>query len=549
MNYLPYIAGGAALVYATRNHRRVGRRVPLEPLQVEAEPDRLIYEDGTTAQRILGRFPTGMRKTKKIRPKRYAPTDAMGRDTRDIRVVTAGTRTIVLDDSLRDFRRSVWDSVQRTIHQEETAKAPSLWKSVVAASARGENLPTLRRLYGAWLITQRFKLAGIRPGMSIEDLYTTVTSGVPNTKARIGFPEIGVGFSKVSKKDLTALIKKNRRRRNGPDFPAINNQPYAMGLLSVSSKVIKGVKAGYWTGVMYLAPSTEAGRNVCRKSTEACAAACLGHSTGQLTGEVQRIRRIRRTLHLEIFPVSFVGQLLQEIGMFRVHALSEGLKPALRLNGSSDIRWETRERGAIPSRFPDTQFYDYSKYPYSMRRGAFQRKLPDGRWQYHLTYSWSDRATAWEESQEYLDAGGNVAVVVGAADHFKADGYHYTPPEGGYDTKDNFVVRPYDPAAPNPQAKHQNAARAFIRYCNSRGLPVGGYRAISGDENDARFLDPQKTWVVLYSKGGEAARDLSGFVVRVTPAGCAPQHAAHCAVGPICSPVFPFNKVVGRPLS
>jgi hypothetical protein len=38
-----------------------------------------------------------------------------------------------------------------------------------------------------------------------------------------------------------------------------------------------------------------------------------------------------------------------------------GLKPVIRLNGTSDIAWETEAFGKIPQRYPDVQFYDYSK--------------------------------------------------------------------------------------------------------------------------------------------------------------------------------------------
>ena len=42
-----------------------------------------------------------------------------------------------------------------------------------------------------------------------------------------------------------------------------------------------------------------------------------------------------------------------------------------------------------------------------------------------------------------------------------------------------------------------------------------GYPTIDGDRDDARFMDPPWSWVVLYAKGLKAPRDMSGFVQRV----------------------------------
>ncbi len=42
-----------------------------------------------------------------------------------------------------------------------------------------------------------------------------------------------------------------------------------------------------------------------------------------------------------------------------------------------------------------------------------------------------------------------------------------------------------------------------------------GYPTIDGDKDDARFMDPPGSWVVLFAKGTKAPRDASGFVQRV----------------------------------
>ena len=506
------LGAGAAYLGARHFSRSRGRKALLEPLPIESEPDTIISPEGFRVPRSLGRLAKD-KKTRTVSPKKYVPADVPGIDAAGVTVLTAGSRYVRLNDDLRDFNPRVWAKVQQNIARIE-AMGPRRWQRVLEAVDSKQTLPVVKRALYAWLTTQRFRLAGIRPGMSPAELYGVVTMGVAGKRTTSGLPWWAAASDK-SAKVLYPWMRKHRGRE--PQMPTVLPTNYVLALLSVSAKVMKGVKKGFWTGVMYLAPSTEAGYNVCEGQSKGCATACLGHSTGQLTGEIQQTRRIRRTLHHLLFPRSFAGQILQEIGMFRAHAFAVGLKPAIRLNGSSDIAWERRENGAIPQQFPDTQFYDYTKLPFAERAGAFRLRLPNGRYQYHLTFSWSERKDARKNSIEYLQAGGNVAVVVGAQGVHVSDSYHYTPDDGGFDTKGRLVFKPYLPQNPNPKARQQNAARAFLRYANTEG--VLGFGAINGDETDVRFEDPPGKWVVLYAKGAYAAQDRSNFVVRVDPSG------------------------------
>ena len=74
-----------------------------------------------------------------------------------------------------------------------------------------------------------------------------------------------------------------------------------------------------------------------------------------------------------------------------------GLKPAVRINGTSDLPWLAQELAAA---FPNVQFYDYTKHP-----KPWLRTLPN----YHLTFSYSGRNL--EDCLEALRHGVNVAVV------------------------------------------------------------------------------------------------------------------------------------------
>jgi len=131
-------------------------------------------------------------------------------------------------------------------------------------------------------------------------------------------------------------------------------------------------------------------------------------------------------------------------------AKREKLTPVIRLNGTSDIRWEnirTSKGQNIFELFPSVQFYDYTK---DFKR--FDVKLPTN---YHLTFSWSE--SNGNAALKLLQRGVNVAAV--------------------------FSEVPK-------------------RYL--------GYRVISGDDHDLRFLD--KFGVVGLTAKGLAKKDKTGFV-------------------------------------
>jgi hypothetical protein len=128
----------------------------------------------------------------------------------------------------------------------------------------------------------------------------------------------------------------------------------------------------------------------------------------------------------------------------------EGLKPAVRFNGTSDLPWVAMQ---MAKEFPMVQFYDYTKLPKSWLRT---------RYNYSLTFSYSGENLA--ECLEALEHGVNVSVV--------------------FDTR-----------------KGQDLPESWM-----------GYKVIDGDEHDVRFLDPRGVIVGLRAKG-EAKKVQSSFVV------------------------------------
>lgn len=226
-----------------------------------------------------------------------------------------------------------------------------------------------------------------------------------------------------------------------------------MDLLSVgtNAKTRKG-DAQYMTAILYLAPATTVdGLNLCPMSVVAgCRDACL-YSAGR--GRFARVQtaRVRKTEWFRDDRKGFLMQLEDDITALAAWCARHGTKAAVRLNGTSDVEWET----IFPmEKYPDVVFYDYTKIA-----SRFARKLPAN---YHLTFSYSESSPRYaREVDKALRAGANLAVV--------------------------FSGRP--PAT-------------------FKGLPV-----IDGDKNDLRFLETDQQVVVALTAKGQAKKDQSGFVI------------------------------------
>jgi hypothetical protein len=129
----------------------------------------------------------------------------------------------------------------------------------------------------------------------------------------------------------------------------------------------------------------------------------------------------------------------------------EVVKPAVRLNGTSDLPWIAM---LLAPEFPDVTFYDYTKLP---------RPYLRVRANYSITFSYSGHNLA--ESLDALSHGVNVAAV--------------------------FNVRKGEPL---PESWH-------------------GYPVIDGDLHDLRFLDSRGVIVGLRPKGS-LARKPSAFLIQ-----------------------------------
>lgn len=230
---------------------------------------------------------------------------------------------------------------------------------------------------------------------------------------------------------------------------------YKYNLLSDTSrhpKIVKSEKVlGVHTRVLHLAPARSSGFNVCPMASKGCEAACLNYAGFQYARK--QTARIARTQLFMQDRYAFMMRLAKEIDNASRWAEKLGLRCGIRLNGTSDIRWETvrdvHGRNLMDV-FPDVCFYDYTKL-------ANRRDLPKN---YRLTFSRSE--SNQRECLEAIRNGMNVAVVF---------------------------------AGPLPST-----------WSN---VPV-----IDGDLHDFRYDDPHPCIVGLSMKGTRAREDRSGFVVR-----------------------------------
>lgn len=225
-----------------------------------------------------------------------------------------------------------------------------------------------------------------------------------------------------------------------------------MKLLSIdtNAKTKKGQAKGYLTGILYLAPAELSGKNFCPHASAGCRAACL-FSAGRGAFDSVKNARLKKSHRFLRDREGFIQDLRKDISALVKKAKRDGMKPCVRLNGTSDIPWH---KFGLMDEFPDVPFYDYT--PNHGRMIEFlDRKLPAN---YSLTFSRKENNQT--ECTDILARGGNVAAVFDSV-------------------PDTYAGKP----------------------------------TFDGDQSDLRFLDPRGVVVALKAKG-KAKKDSSGFVIR-----------------------------------
>jgi len=233
-----------------------------------------------------------------------------------------------------------------------------------------------------------------------------------------------------------------------------------------NAKTVKGDGSEYLTAILYMTPFKVMvdGKlfNSCAMAEIAkCFEPCLNTAGRGQMNNVQSARQRKAEWFYRDRP-GFMRQVVTDATKFMTYCGKRDLQPVIRLNGTTDIRWELipveRDGVSYPNiflAFPEIQWYDYTKI--SNRKVSHIKN-------YHLTWSYSGANSAYADKlRDALSQGMSVAVVF--------------------------------------RTKYQRGTW--------RGINV-----LDGDKDDLRFLDPQSSIVALYAKG-KAKNDTSGFVQEV----------------------------------
>jgi hypothetical protein len=218
-------------------------------------------------------------------------------------------------------------------------------------------------------------------------------------------------------------------------------------------KIAKGENQWYSTKILHLAPAKLSGYEVCSSRSPGCTISCLNTAGRGRMSPIQ-IARKNRTLFFFEDRLGFFAQLQKEITAFVKKCNKEGKRPAIRLNGTSDLIWE-QLAPKLFDQFPEVQFYDYTKHA---KRCLSGWALP---FNYHLTFSKSEKNDS--KVTEVLECGKVNVVAV-------------------------FNVIP---------------------------TSWNGYSVYNADENDLRFLDPPAPAIGGLKAKGKAKHDKTGFTILV----------------------------------
>lgn len=244
----------------------------------------------------------------------------------------------------------------------------------------------------------------------------------------------------------------------------VKEEKFHMLSVGEDSKTPKGLASGYITGILYLEPGTSSIYNMrefeqfvksqekgkktrfelwneykqaknpdkevvtCTHASPSCLKDCIYHTGNARFDSVHAAREMRtsKLFHPETKQntmedieedIKDLQYLCSKLNARYGKKLKEyfganfQFQPVIRLNGTTDINW-SKEAATLHEKFPNIQFYDYTKVPKYMdmymsgyNNYTGQSFSPN----YHLTFSRSE--TNRTEALRYLEMGGNVAIV------------------------------------------------------------------------------------------------------------------------------------------
>lgn len=238
-----------------------------------------------------------------------------------------------------------------------------------------------------------------------------------------------------------------------------------------NAKTVKGDGTEYETAIMYLAPADMVdGVNLCPLAVLAgCKSACLNTAGRGAMNNVQAAR-IRKTIMWRDDRDMFMDTLIADLTKFAAYCERKGVKPVVRLNGTSDIQWERIKHNGktVFERFPNIQFYDYTK----IVKRAYNAVRKD--WPANYSIVLSQSGANYKYSQDCYKAHRDTGIPM------------------------IMVVR------------NKAMVASALRVNERRGFA----NSVDGDKDDLRFLDKPGSVIYLAAKG-KAKRDTTGFVMDI----------------------------------
>lgn len=221
---------------------------------------------------------------------------------------------------------------------------------------------------------------------------------------------------------------------------------------TANSKLKKN-KTPTWN--LSLSPAKSSGYEVCPYRTTGCTKSCVAYAG--FAGVYPRIikSRIKKTKMFFRHRKIFLTQLVKELNNIDKYCKKKNIIGKVRLNTFSDISWESIIDLSV---YKNLYFYDYTK--------NIKRAMSSLSWtNYKLVYSYNEHSS-WVDVTNFLNMGGNVAVVFGDIDYFPG-----------------------------------------ISKIGKMPKSWKGYPVIDGDSTDDRTLDPPKSIIGLRLKGNNKRRE------------------------------------------
>jgi hypothetical protein len=217
---------------------------------------------------------------------------------------------------------------------------------------------------------------------------------------------------------------------------------YLLGV-GIDPKTEKSNKKGvYRTAIMYLQP----GKQACKWASRGCLKGCLNTAGNPVYAKGKRLARRRRWKLFVENPLAFMARLITELRAFERKCKRDGVKPAVRLNGTSDLPWE-KIAPWLFEMFPRIMFYDYTK--------GYERlgHTPTNYW---LTLSRSEENDF--EVGAALSRGFHVAIVLKGE---RPADWHGWPTEDG-DADDLLFLRRGKVQVLKPKGKARQDRTGFV---------------------------------------------------------------------------------------